>query len=241
MSATCLLLLCVYTMGLTWCVAFPQLTVPGPDYTVDDSGSLPLIAARKLHQDLAQPSQGANSGNGKSSMSLRSMSAPLSSQRALPRHLRSLQFSNVKDGYGYDTGMDSFKTGINGYDTDQEVLGTKHRESQMPHLGESSHDSDGDSTVYLDDDSADSDGWPVMQMGEDYLEISEAEKGYSKNDTGGKGTKGQNLPGAIIIGVKKAGTRALLEFLRIHPDVRAPGPEPHFFDRNYNRGLDWYR
>jgi len=51
----------------------------------------------------------------------------------------------------------------------------------------------------------------------------------------------RRLPQAIIIGVKKGGTRALLEFLRIHPDVRAPGPEVHFFDRHYHRGLDWYR
>jgi len=51
----------------------------------------------------------------------------------------------------------------------------------------------------------------------------------------------QRLPQAIIIGVKKGGTRALLEFLRVHPDVRAPGPEVHFFDRYYHRGLDWYR
>lgn len=53
------------------------------------------------------------------------------------------------------------------------------------------------------------------------------------------GTK--KLPQALIIGVKKGGTRALLEFLRIHPDIRAPGPEPHFFDRHYHRGLEWYR
>lgn len=51
----------------------------------------------------------------------------------------------------------------------------------------------------------------------------------------------QRLPQAIIIGVKKGGTRALLEFLRTHPDVRAPGPEIHFFDKNYHRGLGWYR
>lgn len=51
----------------------------------------------------------------------------------------------------------------------------------------------------------------------------------------------QKLPDAIIIGVKKGGTRALLEFLRAHPDVKAPGPEIHFFDRNYDRGIDWYR
>ena len=46
---------------------------------------------------------------------------------------------------------------------------------------------------------------------------------------------------ALIIGVKKGGTRALLEAIRVHPDVRAVGVEPHFFDRNYGRGLDWYR
>ncbi|XP_054831188.1 heparan sulfate glucosamine 3-O-sulfotransferase 3B1 [Eublepharis macularius] len=55
----------------------------------------------------------------------------------------------------------------------------------------------------------------------------------------GSGTK--RLPQALIIGVKKGGTRALLEFLRVHPDVRAVGAEPHFFDRNYERGLTWYR
>ncbi|KAL4659129.1 heparan sulfate glucosamine 3-O-sulfotransferase 6 [Arapaima gigas] len=56
---------------------------------------------------------------------------------------------------------------------------------------------------------------------------------------GAAGTK--QLPQAIIIGVKKGGTRALLEFLRVHPDVRAVGSEPHFFDRFYERGLQWYR
>lgn len=51
----------------------------------------------------------------------------------------------------------------------------------------------------------------------------------------------KRLPKAIIIGVKKGGTRALLEFLRAHPDVKATGPEPHFFDKNYEKGLEWYR
>ena len=55
----------------------------------------------------------------------------------------------------------------------------------------------------------------------------------------GEGSK--KLPQALIIGVKKGGTRALLEFLRVHPDIRAVGAEPHFFDRNYENGLDWYR
>ncbi|XP_077594745.1 heparan sulfate glucosamine 3-O-sulfotransferase 3B1b [Stigmatopora nigra] len=55
------------------------------------------------------------------------------------------------------------------------------------------------------------------------------------------GAGSKKLPQAIIIGVKKGGTRALLEFLRVHPDIRAVGAEPHFFDRNYDNGLEWYR
>jgi len=51
----------------------------------------------------------------------------------------------------------------------------------------------------------------------------------------------RRLPQAIIIGAKKGGTRALLEFIKEHPDVRAPGQEVHFFDRHYDRGLEWYR
>ncbi|EFO15288.1 hypothetical protein LOAG_13225 [Loa loa] len=35
----------------------------------------------------------------------------------------------------------------------------------------------------------------------------------------------KRFPQAIIIGVKKAGTRALLEFLRLNPAIKAPGPE----------------
>jgi len=51
----------------------------------------------------------------------------------------------------------------------------------------------------------------------------------------------RKLPEALIIGVKKGGTRALLEFIRVHPDVRAAGSEVHFFDRFYKRGFEWYR
>lgn len=32
----------------------------------------------------------------------------------------------------------------------------------------------------------------------------------------------------------------IITFLRI-ADVRAAGPETHFFDKHYHRGLDWYR
>lgn len=55
------------------------------------------------------------------------------------------------------------------------------------------------------------------------------------------GSGRRRFPQALIVGVKKGGTRALLEFLRLHPDVRALGSEPHFFDRWYERGLAWYR
>lgn len=51
----------------------------------------------------------------------------------------------------------------------------------------------------------------------------------------------RRLPKVLIIGVKKSGTRALLEFIRLHPDVRASSCEVHFFDRHYNKGLRWYR
>lgn len=71
--------------------------------------------------------------------------------------------------------------------------------------------------------------------------------GFRGTGTGGVITSGvgsttvKRLPQALIIGVKKCGTRALLEFLRLHPDIRATGPETHFFDRLYDRGLEWYR
>ncbi|XP_030647814.1 heparan sulfate (glucosamine) 3-O-sulfotransferase 1-like 2 [Chanos chanos] len=53
----------------------------------------------------------------------------------------------------------------------------------------------------------------------------------------------QRLPGAIIIGVRKGGTRALLEMLNLHPEVEVARAEVHYFnlDENYRRGIDWYR
>lgn len=48
---------------------------------------------------------------------------------------------------------------------------------------------------------------------------------------------------ALIIGVRKCGTRALLEMLFLHPKIQKAAGEVHFFDRddNYNLGLEWYR
>ncbi|XP_047428937.1 heparan sulfate glucosamine 3-O-sulfotransferase 4 [Mugil cephalus] len=73
----------------------------------------------------------------------------------------------------------------------------------------------------------------------EHQEFSTTDSELRVNCTSDYGEK--KLPQAIIIGVKKGGTRALLEALRVHPDVRAVGNEPHFFDRNYEKGLDWYR
>ncbi|XP_075384518.1 heparan sulfate glucosamine 3-O-sulfotransferase 4 [Tenrec ecaudatus] len=66
-----------------------------------------------------------------------------------------------------------------------------------------------------------------------------SERGGAAASTADYGEK--KLPQALIIGVKKGGTRALLEAIRVHPDVRAVGIEPHFFDRHYEKGLEWYR
>jgi len=57
-----------------------------------------------------------------------------------------------------------------------------------------------------------------------------------------KGEFKRRYPQAIIAGVKKCGTRALLSFLAKHPSVHSAGPEMHFFDKNenYQKGLKWY-
>ena len=51
------------------------------------------------------------------------------------------------------------------------------------------------------------------------------------------------LPGCIVIGARKAGTRALLTYLDLHPHLRTAKNEVHFFDddENYMQGLEWYR
>jgi Sulfotransferase domain len=53
----------------------------------------------------------------------------------------------------------------------------------------------------------------------------------------------RRLPHMLIIGVRKCGTRALLEMLNLHPRIQKASGEVHFFDRddNYRRGLEFYR
>ena len=85
---------------------------------------------------------------------------------------------------------------------------------------------------------------PIM---EDDNDIMFVDGEYDGEAEGGdhihyKHTKRQ-LPQCIIIGVRKGGTRALLEFLDLHPGVQAQKQEMHFFDNddNYARGIEWYR
>ncbi|KAL3875869.1 hypothetical protein ACJMK2_033778 [Sinanodonta woodiana] len=75
----------------------------------------------------------------------------------------------------------------------------------------------------------------LSETGEKILKYPSSSGSFKKDNVT------RRLPHAIIIGVKKGGTRALLEYLRLHPQIKATGPEPHFFDDNYEKGLEWYR
>ncbi len=50
------------------------------------------------------------------------------------------------------------------------------------------------------------------------------------------------LPDFIILGAQKAGTTTIYDNLVKHPDVRPCDiKEVHFFDRNWDKGANWYR
>ncbi|CDW56489.1 heparan sulfate glucosamine 3 O sulfotransferase [Trichuris trichiura] len=53
----------------------------------------------------------------------------------------------------------------------------------------------------------------------------------------------RRLPSCLIIGARKGGTRAMLQFLSLHPKIRIVPQELHYFDDNatYNKGIEWYR
>jgi len=50
----------------------------------------------------------------------------------------------------------------------------------------------------------------------------------------------QIIPNFIIVGTPKGGTRSLINYLGEHPNVFTAGPQPHFFDRNFEKGLKYY-
>jgi hypothetical protein len=48
-------------------------------------------------------------------------------------------------------------------------------------------------------------------------------------------------PGFLIIGAQKCGTTSLFHYLSQHPDLNLPvTKEIHFFDLQYEKGIDWY-
>ena len=50
------------------------------------------------------------------------------------------------------------------------------------------------------------------------------------------------LPDFLVLGAQKAGTTALYEYLRRHPQIAGPSwKEVSFFDRHWARGESWYR
>jgi len=50
----------------------------------------------------------------------------------------------------------------------------------------------------------------------------------------------KKIPQAIVIGVRKGGTRALLEFVNMNSRIRRAKSETHFYDNNYDKGKSWY-
>ena len=96
-------------------------------------------------------------------------------------------------------------------------------------------------------------GNDIIQKLADYAilneKVSDETENFKKSyhGTGNRFWKAANfdgccLPNTIIIGAKKAGTRALINFLDMHPEVAVARNEVHFFDReeNYSLGLKWY-
>ena len=50
----------------------------------------------------------------------------------------------------------------------------------------------------------------------------------------------RRFPHILILGMGKAGTRAVYEMIKMHPDVKGPLPEVRYFDRHFNLGIQWY-
>lgn len=48
------------------------------------------------------------------------------------------------------------------------------------------------------------------------------------------------LPNFVVIGAMRSGSTSLYKYLQDHPQVFMPRKEIHFFDRRWDRGVEWY-
>jgi len=90
-----------------------------------------------------------------------------------------------------------------------------------------------------------------LNVEDDSDDVDDFQEAFSDIEDEGDGVCGERdftekttrkeLPSAVIIGTKKGGTRALLEFLNMHPQVRRSKHEPHFYDKNFEKGAEWYK
>lgn len=111
------------------------------------------------------------------------------------------------------------------YTVDKEITA-----EELEEFHKDGNNNDSDDDVDVDGENADSHSKEELK----YLKFPEIKH---------EGELKQRFPQAIIAGVKKCGTRALLSFLAKHPLVKSAGREMHFFDKNdsYSNGLEWYR
>jgi hypothetical protein len=49
------------------------------------------------------------------------------------------------------------------------------------------------------------------------------------------------LPTFMLIGAQKSGTTSMNLYLRSHPEVCLPASPVYYYDRNFDKGVDWYR
>ena len=72
----------------------------------------------------------------------------------------------------------------------------------------------------------------VDEIGDDFEDSDDDEDGEEDScSDNSAGPRVQRLPAAVIIGTKKGGTRALLEFLNLHSQIRRAKTETHFYDK----------
>ena len=75
-------------------------------------------------------------------------------------------------------------------------------------------------------------------------ELSMLKNGSGKMNTTAFSKQRCNLTSyCLLIGVRKGGTRALIDMINLHSKVRSASKEMHFFDidDNHNRGYSWYQ